>query len=352
MSEEIEKNLKRCSRCALCLKNCPIYNIKKDENQTPRGLIIKILGFLNGNLEKKQIIKDLKICLNCSRCKANCPSKVDTSLIFAYKNAQLAPSKISQRLFLKLKLLPLSIVYFLNLFKKNKKIEPKHKDILYFKGCVAKNQHKITFLDNLFYNPDFSCCALPYLTGGDIKNYKKAKERNIELIKKAKYVVFDCASCYSAVLEYEELNENEKKKLIFISDIFDDMVLELKQNSKYKGKKVTFHKPCHMIQKDFEKIENMLNSIKDINYISAKDDSCCGFGGSYFLFHPIISTKIALKKARVIKDSQADLILTACPSCTMGLRYNQIISFNFKKTLELRDFMSQEIALDDFKGIR
>ena len=71
-------------------------------------------------------------------------------------------------------------------------------------------------------------------------------------------------------------------------------------------------------------------------------DSCCGFGGSYFIFHPIISMKIALKKAKAIKKSKADLILTMCPSCTIGLRFGQLISLNFKKTLELRDFIDKE----------
>ena len=73
-------------------------------------------------------------------------------------------------------------------------------------------------------------------------------------------------------------------------------------------------------------------------------DSCCGFGGSYFLFHPIISSKIALKKAKTIKNSKTDLILTSCPSCTIGLRYGQIISRNFKKTMELRDFIEKELV--------
>ncbi len=344
--EEIIKNLKKCSRCALCLKNCPIYKIKKDENQTPRGLIVKLLGFFKGDLTKKEIIKDLKICLNCSKCKTNCPSKVNTVNVFALKNAEFAPSKISQRLFLKLKFLPIKILYFLNFFKSEKNVEPLEKNIFYFKGCMTKAQHKTTFLDYTFFNPEFNCCALPYLTGGDIKNYKKAKEKNINLIKKASKVVFDCASCYSSVLDYEELEENDKKKLIFISDLFKNLNLKLKQNSKYKNKIVTFHKPCHLSQKDFYKIEKILHSIEDIKYIPLEDiDECCGFGGSYFIFHPIIASKIALKKAFSIKNTKADLILTTCPSCTIGLRFNQLISFNFKKTLELRDFIQNELEI-------
>ena len=91
LDEEIKKNIIKCSRCALCVQNCPIYEITKDENNTSRGLICKLLGFENKQLQEKEIKKDLKICLNCSKCRTNCPSKIDTSLVFAYKNAKLSP---------------------------------------------------------------------------------------------------------------------------------------------------------------------------------------------------------------------------------------------------------------------
>ena len=344
--DEILKNMNKCSRCALCLQNCPIYQIKKDENNTARGLICKLLGYEKKNLTKKEIAKDLKICLNCSKCKENCPSKVNTTMIFAYKNAKFSPSKISQRIFLIVKLLPIKILYFLNIFKRTSKKNLIKSNVLYFKGCVVKAQHKTTYLDKIFSNADFLCCGIPYLIAGDIKNYEKAKKRNIELIKTASKVVFDCASCKKAVSEYEELNEAEKKKLVFFSDFLVDKKLKLKKNSKYVNKTVIFHKPCHMDKSDYKKIEMFLSSIKGISYKKQENsDLCCGFGGSYFVYHPLIALKIVLKKAASIKSAKADLILTACPSCTIGLRFGQIISFNFKKTLELRDFVENELVI-------
>jgi len=340
LESDFEKNINKCARCALCIQNCPIYSIKKDENNSARGLICKLLGYKNNFLSVNEIKKDLKICLGCEKCKKNCPSKVDTTGIFAYKNAIFSPSKISQRLLLGAKLLPIKFLYILNFFKKKKK-KNINSNILYFKGCIAKAQHKTTFLDLIFQEGNFLCCGLPYYSSGDLKNYEKAKKRNIELIKKSSKVIFDCASCKSAVENYPELNKEDKKKLIFFSEYLENY--KLKSNSKYKNKTIVFHKPCHMSQEDFLKIENFLLSIKEINYKRLENiDSCCGFGGSYFMFHPIISFLIAFKKAKTIKKSKSDLILTSCPSCIMGLRFNQIISFNFKKTLELRDFIDKE----------
>ena len=344
--DEIKKNINKCSRCALCLQNCPIYQKKKDENNTARGLICKLSGYEKNILVENEIKKDLKICLNCSKCKENCPSKVNTTLVFAYKNAKFSPSIISQRLFLMVKLLPIKILYFLNIFKKKLKKKTIKSNVLYFKGCVAKAQHKITYLDKIFSSSDFLCCGLPYLSSGDIKNYNKAKIRNINLIKNASKVVFDCASCKRAVSEYEELDENEIKKLVFFSDFLSEKNLKLNKNSKYRNKTVVFHKPCHMDKDDFKKIELFLANLEGINYKKLENpDQCCGFGGSYFIYHPIVAFKILLKKAFEIKKSKADLILTACPSCTIGLRFGQIISLNFKKTLELRDFVDCELTI-------
>ena len=337
--DEIKNNIEKCSRCALCVQNCPIYEIKKDENNTSRGLICKLSGYFEGKLTKEEIKRDLKICLNCSKCRTNCPSGVDTSYIFAYKNAQLSPSKISQRLLLILKLLPIKFLYFFNFFKKRpSKIKS---NIVYFKGCVARAQHKVTFLDKICATPEFLCCGLPYLTSGDLKNYNKVKKRNIDLIKSASKVVFDCASCKSAISDYTELDDKDKDKLIFFSELTDKKY-KLKNNSKYKT--VTFHKPCHMTKADFREIEKFLNNIEGLKYIPLEDcEKCCGFGGSYFMFHPVISSLIVLKKADDIKKTNADLILTSCPSCTMGLRFGELISRQFKKTLELRDFIETEL---------
>lgn len=345
--EKIKKELKKCSRCGLCLKQCPIYEIKKDENNTSRGLICKLLGFENNILNKNEISKDLKICLNCTKCRQNCPSRVNSTNIFAYKNACFSPSKISQRLLLLLKLLPVKMLYFLNLFK-SYKVKNKSLKYSYFKGCMAHAQHKVTFLDNLSNENNFLCCGLPYLTSGDLKNYNKVKEINSKLIKNSNFVLFDCASCISSVRDYDTLSEDDKKKLILFSDLIDgDIEIKLNNNSKYKT--LTFHKPCHLNESEFLKIENLLKKIKNIKYVRMDEcDSCCGFGGSYFLYHPIIATKIALKKAKNIKKTKADLVLTMCPSCTLGLRYNQIVSFGFKKTLELRDFLEKETNFNPY----
>ena len=57
LDEEIKKNIIKCSRCALCVQNCPIYEITKDE------LIIQ-KGFFNRKaVNFGQVLNDQFICL-------------------------------------------------------------------------------------------------------------------------------------------------------------------------------------------------------------------------------------------------------------------------------------------------
>ena len=66
LDESIEKEIKKCSRCALCLQNCPIYEIKKDENNTSRGLICKLNGYQKNILSEGRDISITRVNLTIS----------------------------------------------------------------------------------------------------------------------------------------------------------------------------------------------------------------------------------------------------------------------------------------------
>ncbi len=49
-------------------------------------------------------------------------------------------------------------------------------------------------------------------------------------------------------------------------------------------------------------------------------ETCCGFGGTYSVYHPENSKRIGAKKAANIADSGAELVATDCPGCIMQLQ--------------------------------
>lgn len=67
----------RCVKCGLCLPQCPTYALTANENESPRGRIALIQGWLSGNLSpSEKLTTHLDQCLLCRRCERICPSMV------------------------------------------------------------------------------------------------------------------------------------------------------------------------------------------------------------------------------------------------------------------------------------
>ena len=67
----------RCVKCGLCLPQCPTYNLTANENESPRGRIALVQGWLDGQLSPSKTLRNhLDQCLLCRRCERICPSKV------------------------------------------------------------------------------------------------------------------------------------------------------------------------------------------------------------------------------------------------------------------------------------
>lgn len=67
----------RCVKCGLCLPECPTYTLTANENESPRGRIALIQGWLTNQLSpSRTLTQHLDQCLLCRRCERVCPSMV------------------------------------------------------------------------------------------------------------------------------------------------------------------------------------------------------------------------------------------------------------------------------------
>ncbi len=67
----------RCVKCGLCLPQCPTYALTANENESPRGRIALIQGWLTGELSPTSTLtQHIDQCLLCRRCERVCPSLV------------------------------------------------------------------------------------------------------------------------------------------------------------------------------------------------------------------------------------------------------------------------------------
>ena len=80
----------RCVKCGLCLPQCPTYELMANENESPRGRIALIQGWLTGQLApSKTLTQHLDQCLLCRRCERICPSQVPYGEIMDQSKALL-----------------------------------------------------------------------------------------------------------------------------------------------------------------------------------------------------------------------------------------------------------------------
>jgi Fe-S oxidoreductase len=212
-------------------------------------------------------------------------------------------------------------------------------NIIYFKGCVNEyvNPRTKNAVENILQEmgvkilpAKFQCCGFPFLSNGNIEQFKKQAKFNLKQISdEFDYFLTDCASCQSAFKEYENYIEDEQllkkiKKINQKSLNIVDFIVQNAESFEFTEKTTfTFHKPCHLDNMNF--LNEFLNKAKNINYLEMKDyDKCCGFAGEFAVKNSEISTQISAKKAKNAINTKADFILTSCPSCVLGLMQGMI----------------------------
>ncbi len=222
----------------------------------------------------------------------------------------------------------------------------------YFTGCMTDfvfpevGQRIISFLNRhgveVVVPREQGCCGAPvFLGAGDFETGRKFADTNVRAFRDYDYVVTDCATCGSAMKEYlkfladtperqeayARFGEKVKDITEFLVDVLKLPAEAYKAAPEVKGKKVTWHDPCHLNRHMGikEQPRQILRSIPDIEYIEMPNaDRCCGMAGSFSIYYYELSQKIADKKVAGIGATGADIVVTDCPGCEIQLIDNTI----------------------------
>jgi L-lactate dehydrogenase complex protein LldE len=90
----------------------------------------------------------------------------------------------------------------------------------------------------------------------------------------------------------------------------------------YDGK-ITYHDSCHLLRGlgIREQPRRLIQHLKRAEFVEMKDpDRCCGFGGTFSVKYPDISTAMVDEKIRNIIDSGADTVTGCDISCLMNIQ--------------------------------
>ena len=176
-----------------------------------------------------------------------------------------------------------------------------------------------------------NCCGVAVYTSGDLETGRMLADKNIKAFEDVDYVVTGCGTCSSTLKDYHKyLPDNEgsrgrgtrpsrRRSRIPRNSSIDVLKVnpaELKLKKEFEGKTATWHDPCHLVryQNIKEQPRAILKGLKGLTYVEMPNaDMCCGMGGTFSVYHYDISKKIADKKMEGIKETNADIVVTACP---------------------------------------
>ena len=94
---------------------------------------------------------------------------------------------------------------------------------MHFNGCLSRRINPDFALPFEFERAKFECCGIPYKTKGNLDEYKAAASKNVQKIEKTDgLVVFNCATCLSAVRSYEFNLPESKERLVFYTELYKE----------------------------------------------------------------------------------------------------------------------------------
>jgi Fe-S oxidoreductase len=354
--EDVE-NLINCALCPnMCRFDCGTLQASRKETMSPAyksriGYYIAIGKIDPFKEENKDFVDLMYKCTNEENCKIWCPFNFSVvSLLETVRDGLndkgLMPDYCKEQI---KKLQNTGTIEDFNIFKtyEEKGIENIETDgndeVFYYIGCemmkfpeVVKaniqilKKARVKFSTNL---EEKVCCAAPALNIRDFEISKRLASKNIELIKKtgAKIIVSDCPGCvYTLTRRYEKNGFENSVKVTHIAEYFNDLIKKKMlafRTLPEKFHKVTIHDPCLLARNldDKTSIRALLKNIPNIEIneplYNKENTHCCGWSGTAHWADKDLAIKEATLRIQELEDTGANIIVSACPTCELGLGY-------------------------------
>jgi L-lactate dehydrogenase complex protein LldE len=201
---------------------------------------------------------------------------------------------------------------------------------------------------------ELACCGQPAFNAGYWDESRAVAVNVLNRLKDAETVVIASGSC-GAMLKvfYPELfaktaqADAAKSLSTRVWEFSDFLVTKLGVDdvgARFPAR-VTFHDGCHGLRELGIKKSprTLLSKVRDLQLLEMKDaETCCGFGGSFAVKFPMISTAMGEVKCASANETQADYIVSNDSSCLMHLQ--GLLSRQGKriKTIHLAEILARK----------
>ncbi len=177
-----------------------------------------------------------------------------------------------------------------------------------------------------------TCCGQPALNSGDSADARAIAEQVIEAFEGFDAVVGPSGSCMGTLRQdypalfaddpawrarAEDLSRRSHELLSFLVD-----VLKVERIATSYAGRVTYHDSCAGLREMGVRAQprKLLAGVAALELVEMKDtDVCCGFGGTFCVKYPEISTKMVDDKIANIEASGADTVLGGDLGCLLNI---------------------------------
>jgi heterodisulfide reductase subunit D len=364
-----------CIDCGECTGSCPLSRVKLD--YSPRVTVEKLLL---GYFDEIKHDDDIWSCLTCGLCSSRCPSDVKYNDFVRY--ARKAVREYTDNLNYSHNRVLQKFMEIMAQGNPQNRTDWIGKDLhvaekgayLLFTGCLpyfevvfeylslhpvetAKNAVRI--LNGMGINPvvrnDEVCCGKDLLYNGDEENFVRLAKLNTQMIKEsgAKKVVFICPEGLETVKKiYPEYVGKLDVDLLHITEIVDEALAKGKlQLGPSKYKKFTFQDPCSLGRGlgIYDAPRNIIQAIPEAELVPMereKEDSLC-CGPSAWISCTNYTKRIQRVRLEQAERSGAEVVVTACPKCTIHLSC-ALSSDDMEMKIKIKDITN--IIAESMKG--
>jgi L-lactate dehydrogenase complex protein LldE len=193
----------------------------------------------------------------------------------------------------------------------------------------------VRLLRRLGHEIDFpqaqTCCGQPFYNSGFADLAREQAKHTIGVFAGDRTVVVPSGSCAAMVkVEYPHLladdpawHERAKElaaRTFELSDFLVNRLGVVDVGAKFEGK-VTYHYACHLRGLGLAgESEKLISHVKGTTLLPLRrEDQCCGFGGSFSVRYPQISTAMVNDKVKCILETEADLVVSTDAGCLMNI---------------------------------
>jgi L-lactate dehydrogenase complex protein LldE len=194
----------------------------------------------------------------------------------------------------------------------------------------------VKILERLGHEVDYpesqTCCGQPAFNSGYWAEARTVAETILDAFGKADVVVGASGSCgamlkvFNPELFHGHPREADAKALAAKVHEFSSFLVNVLGvtdiGAEFRAK-ATFHDGCHGLRELGIKREprELLRHVRGLELIEMKEaETCCGFGGTFAVKFPEISTAMGEVKCASIAETGADLVISNDSSCLMQIQ--------------------------------